>query len=268
MNARSTPQECAQLVDQSLAKLRGGFEVSTSDDACRVITPFLRRDGDRFEITVRSLGVGFWVSDEGDSLDYLELSGINTRTKTFERLVTEVKKAHHVDIERGAIVVRASNPNEVGDAIVRAIAAMNDLSQFELTRRERTPQAFTELVEAELVGLSTPYEPRVVKQGAVRPRPFAFGINGRLNVVIEPLSATSSTSAVQAADVLIVSVLDVWKVDPTIGALAVVDDRRAVWDDRALPDLEGNGLTVVRWSRRHAEMSNAIKEPKRGPHAR
>jgi hypothetical protein len=260
-----TTNGCAPMVERAISRLRDGFVAKPYGAGCRLITPLLRRDGDSFEVTVEPTVDGFLVHDEGESLDYLQLSGIGIRgNRSFERLVTEVQSAHRVLLSRGALTAKVTDESQVGDAVVRILAAMNDITQFELTRRERPPETFDSLVEGELVGLGLPYDTGVVKKGATRDRAFAFGIDSQRNTVIQPLTAGSSHRAVEVADVLIVSTLDVWRIDKTLGAIAIVDDKRNVWEDRALPDLLANGLTVVRWSRRHSEMLPAVTEPRRG----
>lgn len=257
--------ECSSLVDSALAKLRSDFAVSTEDGGCRVVAPILRRDGDPFEVLVRVEGDQFVVSDEGDTFDYLQLSGIKTRkNRALERLVSEIRSAHEVTFEQGAVVVRAEDIESVGSAIVRAIAAMSDISQFELTRREAPPRTFDALVEGELVGQNVPYQPRVTYEGAVRERSFRFGINGSRKTVVEPLRAPNSSRAGELAAVLIVNVEDVWRRNPELAAIAVIDDRTAVWSERAVPDLTISGLNVVRWSLRHQELGPALASPQRG----
>lgn len=251
--------DCTEIVDAALSRFRQGFEVSQEDGGCRVLSPFIRRDGDPFELVVHETRGEYNVSDEGDTLEFLQLSGINTRKNTaLDRLVAEVASAHRVTITGGSIVAHARDNEEVGDAVARVLAAMNDLSQFELTRRSVPPRTFDALVEGELVGQGVAYENRVKRRGQVREREFRFGINGQRNMVIEPLRALSPSRAVELAAVLIVSVEDVWKVDPNLTAVAVLDDQRDVWSSRALPDLRGNRIGIVRWSNRHDELPAAL----------
>lgn len=259
-------EDCTAYVDSTLRRLRKGFEVVPENSGCRVIAPLLRRDGDPLEVVVLPQEDRFVVSDDGDTIDYLQLSGVNTRrNRAFDRLLSEVRSAHEVSVDRGAISSEASELATVGDAIVRVLAAMSDLSQMELARREMPPRTFDALVEGELVGQGLPYEPRVNYRGAIRERTFRFGINSSRKVVVEPMRAQTSSRAVELAAVLIVSVEDVWNVDPGVAAIAVLDDRRDVWSERALPDLAGRGLNVVRWSERHNQFGPAVESPRRAP---
>ena len=260
--------DCAFLVDETLSAFRQGFDVSQGDGVCRVVTPFQRRDGDQFEIVARPEGSEGWpirVTDDGATLDYLDLNGIHTdRNRALDRLVGEVVRAHGIQVLQGEIVVYVSRAEEVGAAVLRVLAAMNDLSQFELTRRQREPQTFQDMVAGELVGLGVGYEREVTLPGDVRSRSFRFYINGQRQIILEPLQARDSTRAVERAKSLIVDVMDVWKRQSSLAAVAVLDDQRDVWRDRAIPDLAGFGINTVEWSQRHSQLQPLIENPRRG----
>jgi len=257
--------DCSELVDAAVAHLRLGFQTARENGVCRVLSPIVRRDGDPFEVFVHPAGDTFEVTDEGDTLEFLQLSGIHTRkNRALDKLIAEVAKAHNVSLRRGAIVATGATTEQVGEAIVHVVAAMNDVSQFELTRRSIPPRTFDTLVEGELVGQNVPYENRVAYRGEIRERTFRFGINGAHRIVIEPFSVRSSTRAVELAAVLIVGVEDVWRREPQLAAVAVLDDRTDVWSKAAVPDLSGSGINVVRWSSRHEELPLAISSPRRG----
>ena len=256
--------ECADYVEATLSALRTGFETKRVDGSCRIYTPLLRRDGDSFVLHVQLVGDAVEISDDGATMDYLEMSGVKTRrNRAFERLVGEVLRAHYVELLEGRLVSYASTLAEAGIAAPRLLAAMNDISQYELTRRERAPTSFPQQVEAELVGLSVPYDKGATLRGSIRDRSFQFFANGRRNLILEPLQANTSARASQVADVLIVSVEDVWQEMPRVGAVAILDDSRQVWQP-ALADLAGFGINVVMWSQRHDTLWGALEDPRRG----
>ena len=259
--------DCSDLVNASLSALKEGFEVSRDKGTCHIRTPFQRRDGDLFEIFAEgNEQSGIRVSDNGATLDFLDLSGIPTdRSRAFKRLLSEVEKAHDVRLQQGEIVSHANSIDLVGETILRVLAAMNDLSQFELTRRQREPQSFEDLVAGELVGRGVSYAHSAILGGEVRPRQFTFYANSERNIVIEPLQARSQSRAVERANHLIVDVMDVWKRNANLAAIAVVDDVRDVWRANAIPDLEGFGINVVAWSKRHDQLPMMLDNPRRGP---
>ena len=257
--------DCSEIVDAALSRLRSDFETSDADVMCRVLSPLERRDGDRFELVVRQIGDRFQVSDDGDTFDYLQLSGVKTRrNRALENLTSEVVTAHDVQLINGAIVVD-SRQGDVGDAIFRVLAAMNDLSQFELNRRVIPPRTFDTLVEGELVGQGVSYQKRIQHQGEIRQRTFRFGINGQRHIVVEPLSARSASRAISLAAVPPGKGGVVWGRVPRRASLACVEDPRDdVWRERSLPDLRGSWVNVVQWAHRHEQLPSAFSEPLRG----
>ena len=69
---------CSQLASEYIAHLGGQFSTAKDDDACVIVTPFERPDGDYFELAVRQYTDNtIRVSDDGDTLDYLYVSGLS-----------------------------------------------------------------------------------------------------------------------------------------------------------------------------------------------
>jgi hypothetical protein len=243
---------CAELVRNYLSSLEGSFSVQETADGCVIVTPFMRRDNDFIEIGVERMPDGrLLLSDYGETIAFLNLSGVNVaRSSELKRILAQTARKFTVEIQEDDISAYATD-EALGKTLKNVIDAVNDVAYLVYKRQRRPPTAFDDRVEKVLISHDFPYEPNFPVQGKTELHRFRFYVDGRFQALIEPLSATSPTSALAKAERLAFRWLDIGEARQEFRRLAVLDDdgpKSSLWSGKPLEVLSGYADGVVLWS--------------------
>ena len=231
-----------------------------------VVTPLLRQDNDRVTLRIDELKGGrVLITDGGETIDYLRLSGCAVRTSApFRKRIHAVGASFGVKIEDEEISLEADEC-DVAEALATVARAAQHMSYLVYYRRTRTVPRFGDRVEAELIGVGARYKRDVKVWGRTRAHRFGFLVNGASNALLQPLSGTSRASLNDKAERLVFRIKDVREAgrearEPSVEEhrlftalrfFPVLDDvgRAArLWDRKTVAALEEYSDGVIRWS--------------------
>ena len=271
--------------DARLALLREHFSAACDAyqhaGASFIITPLLRQDNDRVTLRIDELKGGrVLITDGGETIDYLRLSGCAVRTSApFRKRIHAVGASFGVKIEDEEISLEADEC-DVAEALATVARAAQHMSYLVYYRRTRTVPRFGDRVEAELIGVGARYKRDVKVWGRTRTHRFGFLVNGEGNALLQPLSGTSRASLNDKAERLVFRIKDVREAgrearEPSVGEhrlftalrfFPVLDDvgRAArLWDRKTVAALEEYSDGVIRWSSEspRAALAEALRLP-------
>lgn len=138
--------ETEKLLDHYSKWLRSQYHVKKLGDTDEVTTPFLNTIVDNIRIYVKSLnGNQIELSDDGITLQDLELSGINMSASTRRELLSKLKKEFHVHQRADTLLVQGSIQNfpRLKQNFLLAIIRIDDLAN---TKHPNVENLFSEEV--------------------------------------------------------------------------------------------------------------------------
>ena len=153
-----------------------------------IITPLLRQDNDRVTLRIDELRGGrVLITDGGETIDYLRLSGCAVRTSApFRKRIHAIGATFGVKIEDEEISLEADEC-DVAEALATVARAAQHMSYLVYYRRTRTVPRFGDRVEAELIVVGARYKRDVKVWGRTRAHRFGFLVNGAGNALLQPL---------------------------------------------------------------------------------
>ena len=121
--------EIQQLLDQYVRWLRDKTSLRQVKDWIEITTPYLDRHNDYLQIYARKEDGEFVLTDDGYILEDLELSGCKLESPKRQQLLRITLNGFGVDLDKGALQVRASAENFAlrKHNLVQAMLAVNDL---------------------------------------------------------------------------------------------------------------------------------------------
>ena len=248
-----------------------------------IITPLLRQDNDRVTLRIDELKGGrVLITDGGDTIDYLRLSGCAVRTSApFRKRIHAIGATFGVTIEDEEISLEADE-RDIAKALATVARAAQHMSYLVYYRRVRTAVRFEDRVEAELIGVGARYKRDAEVWGRTGPHRFGFLVNGASNALLQPLSGTSRASLNDKAERLVFRIKDVreagrearepsaegYHLSVALRFFPVLDDvgRAArLWDRKTVAALEEYSDGVIRWSSEspRAALAEALRLPLR-----
>lgn len=122
--------EIAKLVEKYQAWLKDKTTLKlVHADWVEISTPFLDRHNDFIQLYAKSDADGYLITDDGNTIRDLEMSGCSLDTAKRKALLQVALNGFRVDEKRGALSVRASADNFAArkHALIQAILAINDM---------------------------------------------------------------------------------------------------------------------------------------------
>ncbi len=136
-----------QLPDQLLTHLRGKFSIHPLDGGCVVVTPFRHFDMSYIEIHVEPLNNGFHISDGGETLNMLFVSGITVEENPdLMQWAKRIARTHGVQFQDSAISAYATT-EQVGYLLDRLIHTIQSIGFFIYHRPYQSQPAYRNDVE-------------------------------------------------------------------------------------------------------------------------
>lgn len=121
--------EIENLMKQYLKWLRDRTKLRQMGDSVEITTPYLDRHNDYMQIYVTKQGDDFCITDNGYTLDDLEMSGCNMKAPKRQELLETTLGGFGIQLNRNALEVRASLKDFSlrKHNLVQAMLAVNDL---------------------------------------------------------------------------------------------------------------------------------------------
>ena len=160
-----------------------------------IITPLLRQDNDRVTLRIDELRGGrVLITDGGETIDYLRLSGCAVRTSApFRKRIHAIGATFGVKIEDEEISLEADEC-DVAEALATVARAAQHMSYLVYYRRTRTVPRFGDRVEAELIVVGARYKRDVKVWGCRSPGALSHSSPRALDHPGQPVRGLISVS--------------------------------------------------------------------------
>lgn len=246
------------IINQYINWLDNSF-VNHTDDSIGVIkTPYKRPDGDFVNLRLLKLGNKYYLTDNGETYDYLYISGIDLHSSSTNRdnLVRRTLLSNGVsflnDIE---LSIEIKSTEEIGPAVSRLIRAITGLQYLIYTTRPGGIRYFRENVANYFTSKRINFEADYYVTGKAREHRFDFYIPGKLYLV-KTLSTENIAWAKRLATETMFEFVDTKEVTPDYKGIALIDDNKIeVWQGAALSILKAYSDYVIPWKKRDDLMS-------------
>jgi len=143
----SDSASCDEIVASYVKWLRDGFSVhAVPAGGCSIETPFLDMNNDHIEIFVETVGSDLRLTDDGYTVNNLQMAGVSTETPKRRQLLENIARGFGAAVEGDELCAYASRA-DVGKkkhALIQAILSANDIL---FTTREQSAELFKEEVE-------------------------------------------------------------------------------------------------------------------------
>lgn len=242
-------ETCEQLARQ----LGALFSCSEHAPYVRVRTPFLYPDGDVIDVFVRRRDDVADVTDLGETLRWLRMQTASPKRSEKQRqLIQDVCINHGVETFRGALTVRATSEEDLGDAAVRVAQAALRVADLWFTFRTRSYQSVADEVADFFSERSIQFE-RAEKFPGRSGRTWTVDFHTR-TPKRSSLICVLSTGSRGAARGVAEHVLATWhdlshmRVPQQLEFVSLFDDTTDVWNQEDFDLLESIS-EVARWSR-------------------
>ena len=229
------------IVDTYLNWMSNEFETKPSDSGHFLITPFEMPDGTGITLELETLPNGdILINDMGDTLGYLFVNGL-TLSKSVIDKASFIAKSHGITFE-GSFLSIETKPEGAGRAIhdmIRTVIAVTDLIQLRRTKTTRRIK-FDNEVEAFIIRNGATYDADYQVKGTREHHNFRFYVNSERNLLIQPLTASTESSALKLAERWAYHFQDAIQSDENWRPVAVLDDSGSpdIWSSPALAPIK------------------------------
>lgn len=232
---------------------------SHSDDQSIINTPYKRPDGDFINLKLVELNNQYYLTDSGDTFDYLFISGIDLHSPSINRdaLVRRILTSNGIsflnDIE---LSVEIKSPEEIGPATSRLIRAITGLQYLIYTTRPGGARYFKENVADFISSKRIGFEQDYYATGKAREHRFDFYIPSKELYLVKTLSTENVSWAKRLAKETMFDFVDTKQITPTYKGIALIDDRRIdLWEGDAMAILNAYSDHVIPWKKRDEFLS-------------
>lgn len=243
-------EEMEKLIDRYQNWLKDRTALKVVEDAIEITTPFLNRHNDYIQIYAQKVHDGFILTDHGETLEDLEMSGINVSIKKRRELLKTTANGFGVTVNKNVISVKTSADkfSLAKHNLIQTILSVNDVFS---TARTTKKNVFFEDVQSWLDKREVRYVPNTAFIGI-------SGYNHKFHFVI-PRSRFASERFVQtinhpskhAAESIAFAWMDTkdGRCDNST-AFAVINDYNRSVPSGMEDALTNYGIVPVRWSAR------------------
>lgn len=256
---------CTKITKSLLNHLQTEFRTQSTDHGCVIVTAFTHPDLASIEIFAETTTEGYLLSDEGETLNILFVSGLVIEdNKELLAQVRRIAEIHGVDFANSTLSIHATD-DDLGQASQQLLSAIQAVSYLIYKRRQHSRTTFRDSVEELLLENRVIYTPNVVARGAANTHTIDFFINSDKNIFIESIAASSVITARNKAKDVAYKWLDLRRADPRPRFAVVVDDRERRWntvwsDDEARSALTTYSDAVIRWTTERPQLIQLATE--------
>ena len=238
------------VVDTYLKWLSNELETKPSDSGHFLMTPFEMPDGTGITLELETLPNGdILINDLGDTLGYLFVNGLTLDKSVIDK-ANFIAKCHGITFEDSFLSIETT-PEDAGRAIhdmIRTVIAVTDLIHLRRTRTTRRIK-FDNEVEAFIIRSGATYDADYQVKGTRENHNFRFYVNSERNLLIQPLTASTESAALNLAERWAYHFQDAIQSDENWHPVAVLDDDgdAKVWTPHAFAPIQGYAIV---WSQK------------------
>lgn len=244
---------CDTTIEQFIQHLQAGFTAYQTKERCIIVTPFLYPDFASIEYSIEPVGDGYLLTDNSETLNMLFANGLTVESnRDLQKQVEQIVKNHGAELN-GSEISLIAKENNLGEASHKLLNALQAIGHILYKRRTVSFNAFEDEVEKVLITNEVKYDYNYFIQGHANTHKVKFHINSNRNVLIEPLSAATYSSARSKAIKVAYKWLDIQQVNKVLRFVTVIDDRDKKWenvwnDEEARKTIFTHSSEVVRWT--------------------
>lgn len=244
---------CKDYIDYYIDWLKENFVIEKNGDVCHIITPFLRPDKDHIEIYIDIRGDYIELTDNGRSIEYLFLTGIDIeRSERKMHLIDSITKSYGVEFNGYELVSRIKNIDEFAFKFNNLIFTIESMINLRFAGQERGKEKFKDLVLAYLKtnGINIDEKKSYKFQGYSAEYNFNYVVPKVTPIIIQPLSVSNNYYANIFAKNTAFQWNDLRRNAINFKGIALIDDIEFSWDEDSITILERNSDYVIPWSKK------------------
>lgn len=229
------------------------FQVAPRGELTRVRTPFWYPDGGVVDVFVKEHDGSFTLTDLGESLGWLRMQSLATkRSPKQQRLVEDICMTHGVELFKGQLQSRCSDPAELPAAVVRLGQAVVRVTDLWFTTRTRSVESMSDELADLLQERGVAYE-RGVKLRGRSGRDWTIDFRTRTparSALVSVLTSGSRAAARRVSEHVVAAWHDLQPLRLGVTQLSfvsLIDDSSDVWSEEDFKLVESVS-EVCRWS--------------------
>lgn len=134
--------------EQIAKKIGELFICSSVNQYIRIETPFLYPDGDVIDLFYKEEGEYATLTDFGETLGWLQMQTVSEgQTAKQRQLISDICRTHGIELQRGMLIVRLKQSDDLAEAVVRLSQAALRISDIWFTFRGRAGESAVDEVE-------------------------------------------------------------------------------------------------------------------------
>lgn len=236
--------------------------VESDGNRCIVVAPSVQPDLAAVELSVAKSNGGYRLSDDGETVGMLFVSGMTDST-ALKKELQRIARIHSVRFNGDELYADAAE-SDLGLAYQNMVNAIQAASFLVYKVTHRPSRKFEEEIEGLLIEHRIPYELDKEFQGLAKQHHVPFYVNSTRNALIETVSATSIAAARGKADRIGFKWTDLQRGGLQANYTVVLDDRQnrseSIWQDRNVMNvLETYSTHVIRWNRERAALLTVLQ---------
>ncbi|WNY24388.1 hypothetical protein MmiHf6_17190 [Methanimicrococcus hongohii] len=241
----------------------------SSSDWVEISTPFVGLFNDTVDIYAKKEGRKIILSDDGNTMRDLELSGLEI-TKSFKRkeILDRILNNYGVTLNNGELITEATE-KDFPQKKLNLISAISETADMYYLAKHTVASVFKEDVKAYLDEQELIYTPYFISKGSTGLEfTFDFQIAYKnLEIVIKSFNSVNKMNLPQFLFTLedIKGVREQQTQKEIIG-LAVINDSDKEISDEYINALDNKGAQYILWSERHTPENISKLNPFLNPH--
>lgn len=236
-------------------KDRTSYTMNESTQWARISTPFVGLFNDPVEIFVKKTGNGFLLSDDGETVRSLALSGVDINRSPRRRdWADSIRYNYGIEIDGDELVTRAT-ASDLPEKKHNLICAIEDTISLEVTSRRNVSSLFKEDVKQMLDERDIVYTAAFPAIGSTGIRfVFDFQIATRTTETIIKTFGELNRMNVPSFLFAFDDVKDGRRrqTNKEVRGIAIVDDRDAEPKQEYVNAILGKGVGLIPWSKRNS----------------
>jgi len=241
---------CINYIQHYIGWLKNAFKIEDCNNSyCHIITPFLRQDNDNIEIFIEKSNEHLLFTDDGTTFEYLFLRGVDLDTPTRQQYINSISLRTGVIFNGYEIQMQGITEKDLGQRFNDFINAIISINNLVYTVSERDKTTFRDDVRNFLYTKNIAYTNMSIV-GYSKEYKFDIVVLRRRPIILEPISAASSSYAMNLAQKIAFQWNDIRKNNFEFKGVSLINDKEDVWDADIMSILQNYSDETVSWSER------------------